>query len=231
LEFYHTSTCLSYLDHIENIVPGVWEGATVRAGDPLGYGDPSTGAIDIGVVDYEFTRNYITPGRYHEFYFHCGDPYLYFTDELRTQLYTKNLRTEEPRGGKIDYDIDGRLCGNWFLEGTPVIWEASSYLYSDNQLAFVYDLYEPSEIHIACGGTLDIAPFDRPVVGNSPDPSTVSISSGLIKYDISVANPMKTPGVLLVQMLDAQTIRVEVFPHVTPLDVSGFTASAQTYIR
>jgi len=58
-------------------------------------------------------------------------------------LYGKNPRTVEPRGGKIDFDIDGVLSGNWFLEGTPVTWEASSHTYSANQPAFVYYMDDP----------------------------------------------------------------------------------------
>ncbi|MCH8908147.1 MAG: hypothetical protein IH840_13745 [Candidatus Heimdallarchaeota archaeon] len=32
-------------------------------------------------------------------------------------MLEKNPRTVEPFGGKIDYDIDGRLIGNWYLQG------------------------------------------------------------------------------------------------------------------
>jgi hypothetical protein len=231
VECEHTSTFCSYFDHIEDILPAIREGAAIHAGDLIGYGNPATGAVDLGVVDYEITRNFITAGRYHEFYLHCGDPYVYFTDSLRTLLLTKNPRTEEPRGGKIDFDIDGRLCGNWFLEGTPVTWEASSYLYAESQLAFVYDKYDPAQIRITCGGTLALAHFDRPVVGNGPDPSTISISSGLIKYDISVSSPLQPPGVFLVQMLDTRRIRAEVFPELTPAEVTNFTAAAEIYVR
>ena len=231
IEFIHTSTFHSYFGHIEDILPAIYEGATVQAGDLIGYGNPATGAVDLGVIDYELTLNFITPGRYHEHFLFCGNPYIYFTDSLRTLLYTKNPRTEEPRGGKIDFDIDGRLCGNWFLEGTPVTWEASSYLYDDNQLCFVYDKYNPSQIRVVCGGTLAIAPFARPVVGNWPDPSNVTVSSGMIKYDITVGNPAKTPGTIMVQLLDSRTLRAEVFPEKSPGEIAGFTAIVQTYVR
>ncbi len=231
IEFKHTSTFYSYLDHVENLTDQIVEGEKVEAGDLIGYGNPATGAVDMGVVDYDTTRNFIVHARYHEFYLHCGNPYLYFSDEIRNALLDKNPRTVEPRGGKIDFDIDGTLSGNWFLEGTPLTSEAASYIYSANQLAFVYDDYDPSIIRITCGGTLAIAPFDRRVVGNTPSPKDVNSSSGMVKYELSKPSPFHTPGILLVEMLESRRIRVEVFPNKTKSEVTGFTGNAKIYIR
>ncbi len=49
---------------------------------------------------------------------HTVSPYDYYDDPLKTDLERKSLRTTAPIGGKIDFDIDGRLAGNWFLDGT-----------------------------------------------------------------------------------------------------------------
>jgi len=227
IEFNHTASCMSYFDHVKNLFPGIVEGADVVAGDYIGYGDPTVAALDIGVVDEDITRNFISPERYHEFTVHCGDPYTYFVAPIRSQLLSKNRRTVEPRGGKIDYDIDGTIAGNWFLEGIPTDHTSSGYTYGYGHLAFVYDKYNPTNIRIAAGGTLALAPFVYSVVGNSPAPGSVSLSSGAIKYEfISMS-----PAVLMVQMLESRRIRVEVFPGKTWSEVSVFTTAAKIYVR
>ena len=88
-------------------------------------------------------------------------------------------------------------------------------------------MYDPTRIRISVGGTLDLAPFARGVVGNAPDPADVTPASGLVKYELSFYGT----ATVLVQMLDTRTIRVEVFPNLTAAEVDGFTASAQTYER
>ncbi len=227
IELKHTETCRSYLDHIKNPFAEIEVGAQLSAGDPIGYGDPTTAAVDLGVVDYDTTRSFIIPARYHEFSLHCGNPYLYFADEVRQQLLEKNPRTAAPRGGKIDFDIDGALAGNWFLEGTPVSYEASSYLYGENQLAFVYDMYDPLVIRICAGGTVSLAPFNFQVRDNAPDPREVTSASGMVKYELAC-----TPtAVLAVQLLASRRIKVEVFPNTTAGEVSGFSADAHIYVR
>ncbi|MBN2029589.1 hypothetical protein JW824_05035 [bacterium] len=155
-------------------------------------------------------------------YFYLNDPNLV---EVREALPEKNSRTVEPSGGKIDFDIDGALSGNRFLEGTPING-ATSIDYAANHLAFVYDMFDPSQIRIAAGGTLNLSPLNHRVGGNTPDPVTVTTASGMVKYEL-----MTTPtAVLQVEMQDTRTIRVEVFPDKTKNEVSNFTTSAETYV-
>ncbi len=225
IQFRHTSTLYSYLDHVENPYDHVQVGAKIQAGDSIGQ---ATSYLDIGVIDYDTTRHFIVPGRYHENSLHSGNVYLYFTEGVRGNLLAKNRRTVEPRGGKIDFDIDGALSGNWFLEGTPVTWEASSYLYGDAQLAFVYDMWEPWKICIVCGGGWSAAPFCCLVNGNLPDPSTVTQASGFVKFQTIHA---ASSDVVAVQLLESRRLKVEVFANKTSGAVSGFTAKAKIYIR
>lgn len=224
VELKHTETFYSYLDHIKNLPPEIVQGATVEVGDLMGYGDRSVSAVDLGVVDYDSTRNFIVPARYHDFSLYCADPYQYFEEDVRDALLAKNPRTVEPRGGKIDFDIDGALSGNWFFETTPI--DGATGIQA-NHLAFVYDMIDPTIIRIAAGDTLELAPFNYRVNGNTPDPATVTTASGLVKYEL-----MRSPtAVLLVEMQDARTIQVEVFPNKTKSQVSDFTEAAQTYVR
>ncbi len=46
------------------------------------------------------------------------DTFDYFDEPVKSQLLAKSLRIALPVGGKIDYDIDGKLIGNWFREGS-----------------------------------------------------------------------------------------------------------------
>ncbi len=225
IQFKHTATFYSYLDHVENPRPSIKVGARVQAGDSVGM---ATSYLDIGVIDYDTTRHFIIPGRYHENSLHCGNVYLYFAADVREHLLAKNTRTSEPRGGKIDFDIDGALSGNWFLEGTPVTWEASSWLYGDAQIAFVYDMWEPEKIRIVCGGSWNGAPFCDLVNGNTPDPAGVTQASGFVKYQSSHGGKSY---VTAVQLLEKRKIKVEIFENKTAAAVSNFTANAKIYVR
>jgi len=227
IEFRHTSTCRSYLGHVENPTDIVAVGIDVEAGDNVGW---ATSYLDIGVIDDDITRYFIVPGRYHENTIHAGDVYLYCSDEVRENLLAKNRRTAEPRGGKIDFDIDGALSGCWFLEGTPVTYEASSYLYGVAQISFVYDMWDPSKLMIACGGTWSAAPFCCPVNGHGspPDFGSVTPSRGLVKYETTHA---ATTDVVCVQLLESRRLKVEVFANKTYGAVTGFTTNARIYIR
>ena len=225
IQFKHSNTFHSYLDHVEKPLARIRVGARVEAGDSVGQ---ATSYLDLGVIDYDTTRSFIVPGRYHVNSIHCGDAYLYFCEEVRRNLLAKNRRSVEPRGGKIDFDREGTLAGNWFLEGTPVTWEASSYLYGDAQIAFVYDMWEPDKIRIVCGGGWTGAPFCDLVDGNRPDPAAVTPTSGFIKYQSSHGG---SSHVTAVQLLENRKLKVEIFAHKTAAAVSGFTAQARIYVR
>ena len=223
ITFKHTETFFSYLDHVNHLVVGIEIGAEIATGDSIGMGDPAVSAVDLGVIDYDSTRFFVIPERYHDGTVHCGDPYQYFTEAIRESLLIRNPRTIEPRGGKIDFDKTGALSGNWFLEGTPIP-HSSGIDYMENHLAFVYDMFDPTQIRIAAGGTLVLTPFVCSIVGNAPDPANVTLESGIIAYDLNTF----TPNTLLVQLLDSLTIKVEVFPIA---NASAFTDGAKVYIR
>ncbi len=228
IEFEYTNQYLFYLDHICNVFAQIEDGAILQAGDTIGYARTYLGAFDIGVVNYGTENNFISPERYHEFYLYYEDPYKYFTDSIREILEMKNLRVGEPKGGKVNFDVDGTLAGNWFLDGTPLTWEASSYIYGANQLAFIYDMYNASTIMISCGGTLQAAPFAYHVIGNASDPTTITTSSGIVKYAL---NAYTYDCTMLVEMLEDRKVRVEVFENLKPEDASGFTSNAGIYVR
>ncbi|MBN2348028.1 MAG: hypothetical protein JXJ22_04275 [Bacteroidales bacterium] len=226
VEFSGTSKY--YYDHVSNIPAYIEVGYQIEAGEFIGTSNPLVAALDLGVIDFEVTRSYIIPERYLENFLNCGNPYLYFTDSVRNILYMKNERTSEPRGGKIDYDIDGTLAGNWFLKGTPVHILNATHEYMETHLTFVYDMWDPEKIIIATGGTLELSPFVSSVVDNTPDPQNITPASGIIKYEF---DSWGVDGTMLVQMLDNREIKVEVFPDLTGNEVENFTSNAKNYTR
>ena len=218
----------------------------VKAGQVIG--KVGVGSFDFSVHDAEVTLSgYVVPSRYdgEPWKVHTIDPFEPFVEPLRTQLMEHSLRTTEPRGGRIDYDIDGRLIGNWFLEGT-VDYRGSGPLVFPNywygHFAIVYDYIDPTQIRIGVGGLGDDGGMVFGVRGNSPDPADVTPTSGLIKYEITSSRYSfpgseirgdngETRGTLLVQMLGDRRIELEVFLGQAPDQVQGFTSAARIYLR
>ena len=92
----------------------------VKAGQVIGkIGGPHS--LDFWLYDNEkISKGFVVPKHYlfEAPKIHTADPFEYFTEPVKSQLLALNLRRAEPRGGKIDYDIDGRLVGTWFKENT-----------------------------------------------------------------------------------------------------------------
>lgn len=85
----------------------------VKAGQLIGKIGGRT--LDFAVVNTEVTlKGFIVPEHYDRepWKIHTVDPFDAFDEPLRSKLLELNPRMAEPRGGKIDYDIDGRLVGN-----------------------------------------------------------------------------------------------------------------------
>ncbi len=199
----------------------------VKAGDIVGWvgGRPGTQmfCLDFGAVNKEVNLNFIKPERYADIRY-AVSPLDYYPDNLKQVFYQKLTRKAEPRGGKIDYDLPGKLSGNWFLEGiTSVFGEVEKHL------AFVYDKDDPAKILVAIGGTLNIPVGVYEVVGNAPDPSQVSAESAMVTYRLRGGPGGDTNATVIVRVLAGDMIRVEGFAgHV---ENPQFTADARVYTR
>jgi hypothetical protein len=184
---------------------------------------------------------------------HTVDPFDYFSEPLRSQLLKKNIRQEKPLGGKIDYDIDGKLVGNWFEENTGgYSTNRHGYGYWETHLAITYDALDPGHI-IASLGNFSGEAKQFGVKENSPDPSSISVSSGLVKYELvryqylddkgngwngqrytpklMAKNSDFVEGTILAQLISDRRLKFEAFPNKTASQVSGFTNSAAIYER
>jgi hypothetical protein len=183
------------------------------------------------------------------------DALLYFDKTVAAQLLAKNPRVAEPRGGRFDYDIDGRLVGTWFVKGSGGYFPGPNVQnYWKTHLAFVYNELDPSSVEISIGSwDGDDTGHQFAVVRNAPDPKEISVQSGAVKYELAYpmsmtqdgnpweqtvyAGPVRrvaggeVAGTLLVQMLSDRQIRVERFPGKRAAEVSDFTSAAQMYER
>jgi hypothetical protein len=212
-----TSTFSYYLDHLILSVP-LQRGSAVTAGQRLGTTGSAYG-IDLGVINQSLNLNFLIPSHYIGDTIHADAPLKYFAEPIRSQLYARVQRVGSDLDGKIDFDVAGRLAGNWFLGSNAL-------------LAFVYDTYDPSSVRISTGAGALQGVFS--IAAGEPAPSDVSPASGKVTYTLTraITGPPRTgingvAGYMLVEMTDATHLRMETFID-RPTD---FTAAAGTYAR
>lgn len=247
--FEYSCTFYSYYDLLTSLAPdiaaqvGTLSGfeqrpvrIPVKAGQLVGRVGGQT--VDFAVWNFDQPPAFFAnPASYagDENRFYLEDMFKHFTEPLRTQLLAKNVRTAEPRTGKVAYDKAGRLVGNWFRPGSggfngPPGARAPGTRYWDGHVTIAYDYITPSEIKVSLGN-FGGRSAQFAVIGNRPDPAMVSRASGLVKYGLIATQQGSPGGTLLVQMLSDTTLKVEAFPGKAASDVAGFTAKAQMYER
>ena len=222
----------------------------VGAGEVLGwYG----GSVDYNVVDETVVLGFVNPLSYvvEPWKIHCPDPFDYFNESIREVLVEKCVRTASPVGGRICYDVDGRLIGNWFKDGTNGYGGVDVDRYWAGHLSVVYDSIDPDAVIVSIGTFVDRSE-QFTVVGNGPDPAEVGVAGGVVLYELvdfeyvvegsvwdrnSLVKGLVVRacegvrGVLLVEMVEEQVLRVEVFPGLTAAEVDGFTKNATLLVR
>lgn len=251
LEIQHTCTFHTIYIHVRELPPKILQitGEITRevrpnipatAGEVIGRAN----GFDFSVHDDEVTlKGFIVPSHYdaESWKIHTVDMFAHFVEPLRAQLLAKNVRQAEPRSGKIDYDIDGKLVGNWFVENSGGYGGAEPYW--TTHLSLTYNWLDPSLIIVSIGNFSGEA-RQFAVKGNSPDPAAVSTASGLVKYELVGFEYMteggwwdrvsfakisravesgQVSGVALVQMIEDRKIKFEVFPGKMASEVSGFS--------
>ncbi len=262
LVIQHTCTISTIFIHVTKLSERLMEVAPkfgeqvqvnvqVKAGEIIGWYAKN---VDFNVVDTEFTINFINQKSYEwdRNRAHIQDPFLYYDEPLKSQLIAKSLRQEKPEGGTIDYDVDGKLIGTWFKEGTNGWQGLRMERYWADHLAIVPDNIDPEHIIFSIG-TYEGKARQFGVKGNQPNPAEVSVDSGIIKYELveysmvdgdqgwdfrRFAKGLKiknldsvVKGTALLQMLDDRRLKVEIFPGKLGNGVTGFTENAQVYER
>ncbi len=183
---------------------------------------------------------------------HTVDPFDYFVPEVREALLSKNLRAEEPLGGKIDWDVPGTLAGSWFMEGTNWYEGIKRPEYWETHASFSPNAIDPDHFMVSLGNYSGEAK-QFGARGNSPKPEEVSVSTGLVKYElvdfdfldesgkywnrVSYAKGIKVvegndvKGTVLVRLLEEGKLKLEAFPGKSAGAVFGFTKNAKIYER
>jgi len=261
ISIWYSCSLTSFFIHVADLTPEIlaitgelqpgsqWDALNkdaipVKAGQRIAR---SKGTFDFGVLDSKVNLTGLIRG---DVQIHTADPFDYFIEPVRSQMLEKNPRTVEPIGGKINYDIDGRLVGNWFEDASGVgVFDVD---FSKGRLAISYDFINPTRVRISFGAEDEIGITEEDcrcgwvygVKGNKPDPADVSVDSGQVKYELLAResatdargfrvriNTAEVLGVFLVRMLDDRTIKGEVFPKKTASQVKGFTTNAKIYAR
>lgn len=243
MEIVHSCTFTSYFDLLTSIHPDLeaaWTSAErlppggypVSAGQVIGW--VGAQSLDFGVYDWEVVLpGFVEPSHYEAepWKIHTIDPFPHFPAEVTEALLEKMERTVEPRSGKIDYDIDGRLVGNWFVKDTG--WYAGvegSWRTWDGHLAIAPDWNDPNEWWFSIGN-YEGEYAQLHLLGDQPDPREVSVDSGMVTYLLTPSTTNDSDGVALVEMIGDRTVKVEVFPGLTPDEVVGFTDAVRVYER
>ena len=270
--FMHSCTFFTIFIHLGALAPAIAEktgeiplggswfagesGAIeVQSGQPIAkFGGDS---FDWSVHDADKTLpGFVVPEHYEgaPWKIHTVDPFQFYDEFVKSELLSKVPRQVEPRAGKIDYDIEGTIVGNWFLDGTVDYrgnLATGSRRYWEGHLSIAYGHIDPTQIRISIGFETGISNdlcnvcFGAyGVRENQPDPATVGPESGLVKYELMSRRDSArhdhaskdqlgtTPlGTFLVQHLGDQTIRVEVIPGKDPHAVAGFSDASLIYRR
>lgn len=272
--FMHSCTFFTYYDLVTSLSPEVKteydkvvqrHGSSsqarmnmgIKAGQVIGKIGGQT--LDFAVWDTEKPlTGFITADLYkgERWKIYTADPLDYYSDELKTLALSKYLRTTEPASGKIDYDMDGKLVGNWFQEGTKGYEgdrQQPDGRYWRGHLAFAPEHLDP-KVYVASFGTF-AQPGDGEqfAITSGVNPSDISVSSGLVKLQLNsfehsradgnpwdrksfTQNPKvriqnQVAGCALVQLTENRKLKAEPFPNKKCDQVSGFTANAKIFIR
>lgn len=264
LVFSVTCTFFYYYDLLTSLQPEFNDKnlpISVKAGQLIGHIGGQT--LDFAVWDTtKPLKGFIVPEHYkaEAWKIYTVDPLDYYTDQLKAQILSKYVRTVEPLSGKIDYDVDSKIIGNWFEQGTNGFAGLATNPASEywkGHLSIVPFAYDPSAFIISVGYlTPENGGSDNQfsVPRNAPNPATIGVDSGLTKYELRRWNDLKpdgtrwnhmefvrdpkldnehepSSGCALVQLMEARKLKFETFLKQTCENISGFSSNARIYER
>ncbi len=263
--FSVSCTFFYYYDLVTGVEPGIDKAhlpISVKAGQIIGHIGGQTLDFAVWNTNKPLT-GFINPSTYdgEAWKIYTADPFPYYTSELRQIVEAKDPRVADPIAGKIDYDIDGKLIGNWFEKGSGGYSGASEghdSNYFKTHLSFAPDVYDPSHFRISIGSLFDKvqnqSEMQHVTEANAPDPKDVGVNTGMVKYDLvgwnyfnadgSQWNEMgpakgvtlknydaKFYGCALAQLMSAGELKFEVFAGKHCASVSSFDSNTTTYTR
>ncbi len=182
---------------------------------------------------------------------HTPDPFAYFDEPIRLRMEELSLRDGPPYAGTFAWDIDGKLVGNWFEEGTGGYGGSDPERYWAGHLSFAYDHIDHTTVIVSIG-TFAGRSEQLAVLGNAPDPSTVGAGDGVVRCElvdrdywvgderwnrvelvkgIEARPGSRIAGTILVELVDDRVLLFEAFPGMAAADVDGFTGDAVRFER
>ncbi len=231
VQFAVTREFSYYLDHVV-LRPGLTLGTIVQAGEQVGTTMPG-GTLDLGAVDSRVTLpGLLVPERYPWSTRHAVSPWKYFVEPLRSTIYARLRRhpATADKDGRIDYGVAGRLAGDPFHASISAEHQPAGPATWPESLAFVADYYDPSQVRISIGGTID-TPGVWGIPPAAPRPEDVTVQSGRIVYRLRYLQSTGVQrGLMVVEMLSDTRLRVQVFPG-DDLQTADFDANARIYLR
>jgi len=266
--FTHTCTFFTYFDLVTSLSPDLLA-AYEKVKNPEGYAGSMDFLVKAGQVigkiggqtlDFavwnteQILSGFIVPEHYQgEFWkIYTANPYDYMTPELKELLIERNPRTVEPIQGKIDYDIPGKLIGNWFVAGSGGYSGGQKAEYWKTHLAIAPDHYDPTKYIISFGDFAGQA-SQFTVSDSTFRPENIGVESGLLKLELKTfsyvdtggnswngMSLIKSPkliannfvqGCVLLQLLEPEKLKVETIPKKNCSGISGFSDQAQIYER
>jgi hypothetical protein len=217
-----------FLDHVTPFA-GIRIGSQVPAGQGIGQNSGLSGAVDFGVYNFNNLLTGIHNPCMAEGLKHADSPLKYYSvvgqQALAAKIGTTGAATKY---GRIDYDENGKLVGNWVRTGSLPIVEP------DETLAFVYNVSNHA-LRISMGSSLS-GGGAYAVQSDAKDFALVTQANGQVNYRLYPTGsgdsyaPRAEFGVLAVQVLSDTRIRVELFPG-NFTGAASFTAGALTYDR
>jgi hypothetical protein len=224
------SKFMYYLDHIV-LDPEIKQGTTLVSGQKIGVTGYGT-SIDLGVIDENINVPFANPLRYAGQTSHCGKPFQYFVEPIKTQLYALVDRQGTEKDGWVNTDVVGHLSGNWFLDDGNFYMDGPNGW--DKELSFAYDIQRPATVMVSIGGIL-CTPGKWSLEATAIKPADVTPANGKIAYNLLNIDPnpphsISKAGLLIVQMLDEKHIKIQVFLGSSATD-AAFDNSAKIYAR
>ncbi len=199
-------------------------GAVVSAGEKVGTRSADDVDVGLGVWSPDVRQPFVRPARYPDRVQHAESPVPFFRADLRSQLESRLAGQGEWR---MNYDVAGRLQGLWFSADVPLA-SSTQPEFKSEWLWFVERMTGDGPRLEATAWHPSINTYFPFTAETGPRPADVSPSSGVVDFRFPYSASKSV--VLRVQMLDAETVRAEIFDtHYG--EPAGFTSAARIFIR
>lgn len=205
--FIHVGTLTGKLATLKSKIGNSWQGRFPIASGEVFSDDTEHPGFDYSIFDQtKKLSGFANPAAYQSgdpWKLWTADPLQYLPSSVNAAYKERYIRTAEPIGGKIDWDVKGTPLGNWFVKGSNWYQGLGSKMasynnhgrvahgYWDTHLAIAPDAIDPSAWIFSVG---DYEGCPCQFMSNDPsiDPRKISVDSGVVV--IELVNPQMVDG-------------------------------------